>query len=251
MPTPPLRLPDTPTLAALAQADGWFRSLPAALQAQLLALARPRRLGPGQRLFARGDPPDGLYGLLQGSLRITGLAEDGQEALLALVPAPQWLGEIALFDQAPRTHDAWGETEALLLHLPQAELLALLHAEPAHWQQVGRLLTQKVRALFTSLEDRVLLSPTQQVARRLALMAEGYGARQGQTERVLQVSQAQLAQMLGLSRQTVNQALKALEAAGQIRCGRGQLLVLDLAALQAPGGTAAGQHGAARARAPC
>lgn len=85
------------------QAGRWFQGLPEALQTHLLALAQPRQLPPGQRLFARGDAPCGLYCVVEGAIRISAVSEHGKEALLILVEPPHWFGEIALFDGQART----------------------------------------------------------------------------------------------------------------------------------------------------
>lgn len=215
-----------------AAPDAWLQSLPASLRQWLLGTARPVALRAGQRLFVRGDPPDGLYGITAGQMRFTGVTEAGQEAILAICEAPQWFGEIALFDNEPRTHDAWAQTDATLRHVPQFALDELLSQQPAHWRHFGRLLTHKLRVSFVAMEGLVLLPPTPRVAGRLALMATGHGALDSGGARVLKVSQEQLAQMLALSRQTVNQALKELEAAGAIRRSRAAIEVLDLAALR-------------------
>lgn len=212
--------------AAIAASSAWFRSLPPGLQAWLVEHSDVRVLHAGQRLFARGDAPDGIYAVADGAVRITSVTEGGQEALLAVIEAPQWFGEIALFDGAPRTHDAWAETDTVLLHVAQHTLATFLQEQPAHWPHFGRLLTQKLRSLFTAVEDMVLLPPKHRVARRLVHMSAGYGARVGQT-RELAVSQEQLGLMLALSRQTVNQALKELEADGAILRRRGVIEILD------------------------
>ena len=219
------------TLAVLT-ASAWFRSLPEPLQQWLRAHLRERRLAAGERLFSRGDAPDGLYGLATGLVRFTGVNEAGQEAVLVVLSPPHWFGEIALFDDQPRTHDAWAESDATLWQAPQPALMALLAEQPAYWRHFGRLLTQKIRASFTAVEDLQLLAPQARLARRLALMATGMGTLDGHSLRVLQVSQEQLASMLALSRQTVNQGLKALEATGALRRSRGAVEVLDLAALR-------------------
>ncbi len=216
------------------KADAWWASLPLALREALQAMAVARPLAAGQRLFARGDAPDGLYLVCRGAVRITGISHDGDEVLLALLEPPHWFGEIALFDHEPRTHDAWAETDALLMQIPQGPLMALLQAEPTHWPHLGRLLTRKLRELFRGLEETALLSATARVARRLAVMATGHGALAGQSHRVVQVSQEQLGLMLALTRQTVNQSLKALEAEGVIRRQRGGVEILDLTGLTRP-----------------
>ncbi|MBK1615934.1 Crp/Fnr family transcriptional regulator [Rubrivivax gelatinosus] len=222
-------------LADTVRAGAWFASLPEDLADHLLALARPQQLAAGKRLFARGDAADGLYAIVRGVMRFGAVTGPGQEALLAMLEPPQWFGEIALFDGAARTHDAWAETDCTLLHVPQHELVRLLAARPRHWQAFGRLLTNKLRLTFAAVEELALLPPTPRLARRLAAMAGGYGAWQGRSKRVLEVSQEQLGLMLALSRQTVNQSLKELEAAGLLRRSRGAIEILDLARLAGGG----------------
>jgi CRP/FNR family transcriptional regulator, cyclic AMP receptor protein len=218
--------------AALLRTGAWFQALDPALQAQLLALAQLRRLCGGQRLFARGDAPDGVYCVLEGAIRVGGLSEAGKEAVLALVEPPHWLGEISLFDGRPRTHDAWAESDVVLLHVPQQRLLDLLAAEPAHWRTFGLLLTHKLRLTFTMMEETALLPAAARLARRLVTMAEGYGDWTDRNRRMLHVPQEQLALMLSLSRQTVNQILKQFEARQAVALVRGGIEILDIGKLR-------------------
>ncbi|RAE72795.1 Crp/Fnr family transcriptional regulator, partial [Burkholderia multivorans] len=94
-------------------AHPWFAALPPALRAQLLAAAELRRLPAGHALFRRGDPPCGLYAVLDGSLTIGAVDAHGKEALLTVADPVTWFGEIALFDGQPRTHDAVALDDAL------------------------------------------------------------------------------------------------------------------------------------------
>lgn len=216
----------------MATAGAWCQALPAALREALLAQAQLRRLAHGERLFARGDPPDGLYCVASGAMRITGTAESGKEALLAIAEPPQWFGEIALFDRQPRTHDAWAEGGTTLLHIPQGTLIALLEKEPAYWREFALLLTQKLRVAFAMLEDATLLSASGRLVRRLIAIAEGYGEWKDRSRRVIHVPQEQLGLMLALSRQTVNQILRQLEAQGAVRVERGAIEILDIEKLR-------------------
>ncbi|MDH4565295.1 Crp/Fnr family transcriptional regulator [Pseudomonas sp. BN414] len=204
----------------------WFSLLPAALQDELLAMAQLRRLEPGQRLFRRGDPPCGLYAVLEGAIRVGSISESGKEALLVLVEPPHWFGEISLFDGQPRTHDAFAESQVTLLNLPQTSLLALLKREPRYWRDIALLMSQKLRLAFIALEEMSLLPAPQRLARRLLMIAEGYGGLSGQ-RRVIQLAQEQLAMMLAISRQTTNQILKELEAQGALRLNYGEIEILD------------------------
>lgn len=240
--------PDPQAHAASLAQGRWFAALPPDFRQALLQHAGVRPLAAGERLFAAGDPCDGLYAVLAGRLRISTLDDSGREALLALVEPPQWFGEIALFDAQPRTHDAWADPAApvLLLQVPQAPLLALLSEQPQRWQLLGQLVTQKLRATFAVLQDAALLPPVARLARRLVAMAEGFGdTPDHQSRRELHISQDQLGAMLSLSRQTVNQALGQLAAAGMVRVSRGVVEVLALERLKAQG---AGSSGKCRVR---
>lgn len=210
----------------------WFKHLPLSLQDSLLRSARLRALAPGQVLFQRGDAPCGLYAVLSGSMRVGAVSSEGKEALLTLVEAPQWFGEISLFDGQPRTHDAQAEGEVRLLWIPQAALLSLLALQPGYWRDFALLMSQKLRLVFVALEQQSLLAAAPRVAHRLLQIAAGYGE-MNDSRRVLQLSQEQLALMLSLSRQTTNQILKSLQQDGALRLGYGEIEILDPARLQA------------------
>ncbi|MBF5042372.1 Crp/Fnr family transcriptional regulator [Aggregicoccus sp. 17bor-14] len=218
---------------ALLLTGRWFGALPEPLREALLSLARVRTLRAGERLFSRGDPPCGLYCVLEGSIRASGVSESGREALLTLVEPPAWFGEISLFDGQPRTHDAVAEGATRVLQVPQAELLALLAERPEWWRELALLLCHKLRLAFVALEDLSLLPSAARLAHRLVLMAEGYGGLREGERRVLDVSQEQLARMLALSRQTTNQILKDLEARGLVQLTYGRIELRDLAGLRA------------------
>jgi CRP/FNR family transcriptional regulator, cyclic AMP receptor protein len=220
-------------MLATLEAGQWFRSLAPELRRWLVDNAAMRQLQAGERLFARGDPPCGLYGVVRGSIRIAGISVDGKEALLTLVEPPQWFGEIALFDGLARTHDAVAEAPALLAHVPQAPLARLLDEQPALWRAFGTLLAHKLRLTFTVLEETALLPAAQRVARRLLLISADYGERVAGGRRRIPVRQEQLAMMLSLSRQTTNQILRELETQGIARLDRGAIEILDFERLRA------------------
>ena len=84
-----------PAVRSTLDQGQWFRALPDDLREGLLRAALMRTLQPGERLFSRGDPPCGLYAVVQGTMRITGVSHEGKEALLTLIEPPHWFGEIA------------------------------------------------------------------------------------------------------------------------------------------------------------
>ncbi|VVN77963.1 Crp/Fnr family transcriptional regulator [Pseudomonas fluorescens] len=216
---------------ALLSSGQWFAHLPALLQDSLLAAARVRRLAPGQRLFKRGDPPCGLYGVLEGAVRIGAVSEQGKEALLSVVEPPHWFGEICLFDGRPRTHDAYGVGRCTLLQVTQSAMLELLEEHPLYWRHLALLMSHKLRLTFINLEQLSLMPAAARVAHRLLMIAEGYGETES-SRRVLQLPQEQLALMLSLSRQTTNQILKDLQNQGIVQLNYGEIEVLDLEKLR-------------------
>ena len=159
----------------LLLAGRWFQGLVPTFQERLLELGTIRSVPAEARLFSRGDAPDGLYAALSGAIRVGGLSEGGKEVVLAVVEPPQWFGEIAVFDRLPRTHDAIAATETTVLHVSSASLDLILGEQPAWWRDLGLLVTTKLRLAFVVMEDMALLPLLPRVARRLVLMAEGYG----------------------------------------------------------------------------
>jgi len=212
-------------------AGHWYSHLPAELQNSLLEMSRLRRLSPGQRLFKRGDPPCGVYAVLEGAVRIGAVSEQGKEALLSVVEPPYWFGEISLFDGQPRTHDAEGAGQCTLLHVPQAGLLAFLEEQPGYWRHLALLMSHKLRLAFVNLEQLSLMPAPARVVHRLLMIAEGYGEIEP-ARRVLQLPQEQLALMLSLSRQTTNQILKDLQGQGILQLGYGEIEILDIERLR-------------------
>lgn len=215
----------------LLAADAWFAQCPGDLRAALLQLGRVQRLGAGEALFARGQAAEGLCCVLEGALRVGAVQADGSESVLAFVEPGQWFGEISLIDGLPRTHDAVADGPTVLLRVPQAALQAWLAEHPAHWQPIAQLACAKLRMLFGVLEDIAHLPLEGRLAKRLWLLAHGYGARTGPPRRRLRLPQEQLALMLGVSRQSANKALRALEARGLIALRYGEIELLELAQL--------------------
>ena len=215
----------------------WFAHLPPEFAQPLVAMAHLRQLHAGEVLFLRGDAPCGLYAVVRGAISISGTggrAHDARSALLTRLEPPHWFGEISVFDGSARTHDAHAAEASTLLQVPHERLQTWLQAHPVHWHALALLLTDKLRTAFVAMEELALLPAPQRLARRLVLMAEGYGQwnAEGQSRRVLSISQEQLSLMLAISRQTTNQILKDLEARGLVHVQRGEVEILDLAGLR-------------------
>lgn len=220
------QLPVPAALLAALQTDDWFAGCPAAFQQALREMGHLRRLAPGEPLFARGGQADGLCCVTAGALRVGAHDIEGQAAVLAYLEPYQWFGEISMIDGLPRTHDAVAEVASQVLVVPREGLLSWLEREPGHWRDIARLACRKLRVSFVVLEELAQLPLEERVLRRLRLQAMGYGSRDLARRRV-RVAQETLAHMLGVSRQSVNRALKQLEARGALRLHYGEIELLD------------------------
>lgn len=225
----------TPELLARLSANPWFGALPLRERRDMLAASERVRLSPGEMLFRQGDAvPAGagaFYGLVQGSLRISSLREDGKEAILVVLDAGNWFGEISLLDQQPRTHDATSVGTAEVLVLPRAAFDELMRRH-VFAMAVCRMLAARTRSLYGLVEDATLRSTRARVARRLMMLARGDVAQAHSSRPVVPVSQEELAMMMGVTRQTLSKELKALVGHGAISLGYGRIAIESPALLE-------------------
>ena len=212
---------------AVVNSGEWFAGLEPAFQRAVLGSSRAMVLAAGEPIFRRGDPGDGIYCVISGAVRFGTVAPSGKESIVGLAEAPQWFGEVALFDGGARTHDAWADITSTLLHLPLRPLTRILADDPGAWQYMGRLLVQKLRIALSLLEDMALEPPRVRLTRCLINLFEGYGERKAEPSTRVRVSQERLGTMLSLSRQTVNELLRDLERESIIQCQRGGVRILD------------------------
>lgn len=223
--------PLPPLYRTVAMSYRWFDSLPEAVQHHMLARARRRELTPGQRLYSRGDPPDGFYGVLEGSIRVSGIGAEGQEAVLDFYGPGSWFGEVSLFDGLPRSHDAHASETNLptrLLQIAAADLEELLTVHPALSRSLLQLEALRVRILLQAIESYSTQSLEQRLANRLLMLAAAHGVTTAEGVRIeLHLPQETLAQMIGATRQRVNQILKNWELDQMIKQQYGRILLLD------------------------
>jgi CRP-like cAMP-binding protein len=225
----------TAELLQSLSANPWFGALPLAERRAVIVASDRVKLRPGEMLFRQGDavPARGgaFYGLVSGSIKASSLREDGKEAILVVLEAGNWFGEISLIDQQPRTHDATALGEAEVLALPRAAFDALMK-RPAFSHAICRMLAARVRSLYGMVEDATLRSTRARVARRLLLLARGDATQAADARPVVPVSQEQLAMMLGITRQTLSKELKALVAGRAIQLGYGRIEIASSARLE-------------------
>jgi len=184
-------------------------------------LAARRRLASGERLFEQGEAGDAAYVVIAGAIRVSAMGDDEDEIVLALLGPGEAFGELALIDGAPRSAGAEAAEPSELLVILREPFLAWLASEPAASQAVMRTLTRRLRATNEALADSSFLDVRQGLAKQLLpLGAARDGAR-------LVITQQQLAQLLGVTREAVNEALRRLEDEGVAELGRGAVTVAD------------------------
>jgi CRP-like cAMP-binding protein len=215
----------------LIERNGLFRGLPAKTIDRIAALATRRSYDEGAIIFMRGDPGDSLCGVVTGRVRISASRAGGKEVFLNIMEPGDAFGEIALLDGSPRTATATAMVRTELTIIPRDAFFALLRAEPQLTEHLIQLLCKRVRWTAEQMEDSALLSVPAKVAKRLLSLASVHGRESPEGTR-LAISQEELAQFLGLSRQIVNQHLQAWRAQGWITLGRGSVTLTNPRALQ-------------------
>jgi CRP-like cAMP-binding protein len=193
-----------------------------------------RRLANGAQLSTRGDPAADWVGVAKGAVRVSSVSLSGKQITLTYVEPGTWFGDIALFDGLPRTHDASAHGETTLLAVRKADFKDLLARHVELYDALLRLNCRRLRLMFNSFEDLNTRPLAARLAKQILLLAKSYGVAQGDEIRIgLQLAQEDLAQLLGASRQRVNQELKGFEREGAVRVEPTRLVVLSLDKLMA------------------
>jgi CRP/FNR family transcriptional regulator, cyclic AMP receptor protein len=210
-------------------AGPWFAKLSPDLRRDILARATPRRLADGELAATRGAAAQEWCAVASGAVRVSTVSLAGKQVSLTYIEPGTWFGDIALFDGLPRTHDghAHGATALLVVRKPDFKDLLARHVEL--YDALLRLNCRRLRLMFDALEDLNTRPLSARLARQLLLLARSYGVAEddGQIRIGLALAQEDLAQLLGASRQRVNQELKALEREGALRVEPSRLIVIS------------------------
>jgi len=218
------------------ETGSWFSKLSPALREAILERAVVRRIGDGAILSARGAPAEEWCGVAQGAVRVSSVSLAGKQVTLTYVEPGTWFGDIALFDGMPRTHDAHAHGATTLLVVRKADFKALLSLHVELYEALLRLNCRRLRLLFDTVEDLNTRPLAARLAKQILLLARSYGVVEGEEIRIgLQLAQEDIAQLLGASRQRVNQELKGFEREGAVRIEPTRLVVLSKAKLLAIG----------------
>ncbi|OFE18777.1 Crp/Fnr family transcriptional regulator [Humibacillus sp. DSM 29435] len=201
----------------------------AALQGEMARLHMER----GDVLFHEGDPGDTLYVIAEGKIKLGRTSPDGRENLVAILGPGEMFGELSLFDPGPRTMTATAVAEAQLLVLRNESLMAVLTGRPGVATALLAALAQRLRRTNEHLADLVFTDVPGRVAKALLDLSERFGR---PVEGGLMVShdltQEELAQLVGASRETVNKALADFATRGWLRLEARAVLLQDVERLR-------------------
>lgn len=195
--------------------------------AELAQRVQRRSWRRGELVVTQGGEGDSLIVLVDGSATVYHEMPDGSKAALAHLQAPTTLGEVTLFDGAPRTASIEAVEPCEGLELRREDLLALLRDEPAFLDALLRALGALVRRLSEQAADQLLLDLPGRVAKTLVALCSGSSG-----PLLVSLSQARIAELAGGSRQSLNQVLRRFAERGLVRVESGGILVQDLPALR-------------------
>ena len=206
-----------------------FAALDAEDAEALLAQMSPVRMERGDILFREGESGDSLYVIGEGKIKLGRSSSDGRENLVAILGPGEMFGELSLFDPGPRTMTATAVAETQLLGLGNDSLTGLLTGRPEVAKALLTALAQRLRRTNEHLADLVFTYVPGRVAKALLDLAERFGR---PVEDGVMVShdltQEELAQLVGASRETVNKALADFAGRGWLKLEARAVLLLDV-----------------------
>ncbi len=204
----------------------WTRYLDAGQLERVRAETLLREVATGGLACSKGEPVDAWIGVVEGLVKISSVSFEGKLVTFTGVPAGGWLGEGSLLKDEPRRYDVVALRDSVIAYMPRATFQHLLDTSIGFNRFLLRQLNERLGQFIAMVEIERLLEPDSRVARCLAqlfnpILYPGIGPR-------LEISQAEIGFLTGLSRQRVNQALGRLEADGLLRIEYGGILVVEL-----------------------
>ncbi|MDN5558937.1 MAG: Crp/Fnr family transcriptional regulator [Ruaniaceae bacterium] len=208
-----------------------FSALEPEDQAQLFAMMSTVSFRRGEKLFNEGDPGNCLYLLVDGKVKLGHTSSDGRENLIAILGPGEMIGELTLFDPGPRSGTATAVAPTEMLQLDHLSLMEFLDTRPELAKHMLKALAQRLRRTNTALADLVFSDVPGRVAKAVLDLADRFGTQSpdGTIHVPHELTQEELAQLVGASRETVNKSLAEFVSRGWIRLeGRGvHLLDVD------------------------
>jgi CRP/FNR family cyclic AMP-dependent transcriptional regulator len=207
---------------------GILRCVEPGAASALIKQLHPSEFGAGQTIFAEGDPGDRLYIITSGKVKISLRGPHGRAHLRAIMGPTDVFGELAVFDPGPRACTATAITDVRAVWLDRATLRAWMAHRPVIAEQLLQLLARRLRDTDDELVELVTSDVAGRVGRQLLLLARRFGTREGDALRVVhELSQEEMAQLVGADRASVNKALRDFTTNGWILVEGKSVLIVD------------------------
>jgi CRP-like cAMP-binding protein len=208
-----------------------FGALEPELLDQLSSYAVPRSVKRGTVIFARGDSGSSLFAICSGTVKISAPSAHGKGAVFNMISEGAIFGEIAVLDGLPRTADAVALTDCELMVIERRDFVALLRERSDFALKLIEVLCRRLRHTTEQLEDVMFLDLPGRLAKALLQAAGGDGNVASGTKIVL--TQRNLSEMIGMSRESTNKQLRTWEKQKLIKLQRGGVVIAVPEALQA------------------
>ena len=188
-----------------------------------------QELKKGQTLFQEGQTGDRLYLVKSGKVKLSHASGDGRESVFMVLGPGDMFGELSLFDPGPRTSTAIAVPDSEILGLGHSDLKPWLQDRPEVAQALLQALAHRLRRTSETMSDLVFADVPGRVAKALLELGEKFGSKSGTGLSVHHdLTQEELAQLVGASRETVNKALADFASRGWIRLETRSVELLDL-----------------------
>jgi CRP/FNR family transcriptional regulator, cyclic AMP receptor protein len=199
----------------------------------LLTYTRVVRYQAGREIFAKGSPGDSMMAVLRGTVKISSLSSTGKETVFNTINPGETFGEFAFLDGEERSADAIAKTDCELLVLNRRYFMPVLENHADICLILLKILCQRLRQTTEQVEDVLTRHLESRIAKVLLHLAESAGSPNISGVSVeLHLSQRELGNMAGGSRESVNKHLQTMQRAGLIDLGKGSIVILDRAAIE-------------------
>lgn len=208
-----------------------FAAMPPDALEILAASMKEVQATPGEAIFRQMDEGSGLFAILAGQVRIVIGGTDGREHVLRLLGPSEMFGEISVLDGRPRSADAIAVTNCRLLLLERRNLLALIASQPSVAIGLIALLCERLRDTSAQIEGLLFHTLSERLAS--TLLGLGNGKTHGKTTAIsINVTQTELGQLTGVTRESVNKKLRAWQTAGLVDVQPGRIRIMDADSLK-------------------
>jgi CRP/FNR family transcriptional regulator, cyclic AMP receptor protein len=224
-----MRSLDDERIEVLLRDAPWIREVDPDLGRELLKHARVIARARGEWFYAEGDPATGLFIVLEGLVRVSCAAPGGLTYLIGQAGPGAILGQSVRFGGGPRLHTLICAQDSVVLGISDGVIADIATHRPDVWKFVISVIYRQLEGVVRVLTQTLALPPRQRIAARLCMFADANG--------VISISQAELAETLGLTRKTVNGHLASFQRDGLIDCGYGKISLLELERLKEIGDT--------------